>query len=183
MKGAYLIAGIALVLSVVGVVLGLAGRQSPSGEPVGATPGGDFTNFVDFQAGNKWSGIVATTSQGSVTVTAAEFRRWASSGVVSYAPGLVGATTVTLPASSTISDLVPKAGDRQTFCVRNATSTAGTTVILAGGTGVNLTVASSSTTILGSTKLITGKVGCITLVRQAATATTFDIDALLTVYQ
>lgn len=174
------------VLAVMALVLASASFLKPTEvvrEPYGAVPGGDFTNKVNFMGGVMNSGLVASTSQGaSITVTAAEFRQWADAAVVSFRQGLLADTTLTFPASSSVPSLVPKAGDRQTFCIRNATSTAALNVTLAGSTGINLLVASSSATALGSKNLATGKVGCITLVRQPATATTFDIDALLTIF-
>ncbi len=168
----------ALISGIVAALIGVLWFHTPS-HPLGATPGSDFYNQVIFNAGVQNSTIVATSSANSVTLTAAEFRQWANAAVVSYTPQLP-APTITLPASSTIAFLVPKPGDRQTFCIRNATSTAGTLVTIAGATGVNLLVA---TTTAGTPKVMnTGKVACITLVRQAATATTFDIDALMTSY-
>lgn len=172
------------VIAVAGLVLGGLAYTSTDSQSLGATPGGDFTNLVNFSGGVVNSGLVATTSQGSsVTISAAEFRNWANSSMVEFKQGLVATPTLTFPASSSLSALVPKPGDRQTFCIRNATSTASLNVILAGSTGVNLNVASSSVSALGAVNLATGEVGCITLVRQSATATTYDIDALLTVFK
>ena len=152
-------------------------------QPLGVAPGNDFFGQVNFMGGVVNSRQVATTSNGTaITVGANEFRDWANGSVVSFTKVATAATTLTFPASSTVSSLVPRAGDRQTFCIRNATTTAGLNTILAGSTGINLVVASSSVSALGSKSLLTGKVGCITLVRQPATATTFDIDALLTVF-
>jgi hypothetical protein len=169
------------VIAVVALVLGGFALTRESA-PLGATPGGDFTNPVIFLSDIMRSNAVASSSQGSQTVGAAEFRRWSAASTVAFSPGLVAGATITLPASSTVPDLVPKAGDTKTFCVRNATTTTNVAVTLAGSTGINLVVASSSATALGSKVLLTGKVGCITLVRQPATATTFDIDALLTIF-
>jgi hypothetical protein len=151
--------------------------------PLGATPGNDFFGQVNFLGGVLNSGSVATTSQGSVTVTAAEIKQWANASAVSYSPGLVAGATLTFPASSTLSSFLPKPGDSAKFCVRNATSTTNVPVTFAGGSGTNLLVASSSATAVGSTKLFTGKVGCFTAVRQVATATTYDIDFLFTAFQ
>lgn len=157
--------------------------SSTGGPAFGAAAGPDFYNQAAFYAGRVDKTQVATTSMGAaVTVTANEFTGWANAGAVSFTQGLPAASTLTFPASSTIANVVPNAGDRQTFCIRNATTTAALTTILAGSTGVNLLTASSSVSAVGSTKLTTGKVGCITLVRQAKTSTTFDIDALLTTF-
>lgn len=151
--------------------------------PSGATPGSDFTSLINVGGGMVNSGIIATSSMGSVTVGANEFTSWTKTSVVSLSPGLVAGATVTLPASSTIPSLVPKPGDRATFCVRNATTTAAVPLNFAGGTGTNLLVASSSATALGSAAIYTGKVACFTLVREPVTSTTFDIDVLMTVFK
>ncbi len=151
--------------------------------PVGAVPGGEFTEFVQLGGGVRFSGSIATSSEGSPTVKAAEFRSWVRSSLVSYSPGLVVGGTLTLPASSTIPDVVPKPGDRATFCMQNSTSTLLVPVTIAGGVGTKLLVASSSATAVGSTKLFTGKIGCFTLIREIATSSAYDIDVLLDVWQ
>lgn len=179
MKNTLISAGIAVLV----VVLGFVFMPRVINNTYGAVPGNDFTGQVSFAGGVVNSRLVATTSQGSsITISANEFRDWANGSIVSFKQGLVADATLTFPASSTVSSLVPKPGDRQTFCIRNATSTASLNVILAGSTGINLLVASSSATALGSKTIMTGKVGCITLVREPVTATTFDIDALLTMF-
>lgn len=152
-------------------------------ETVGAAAGTTHTERQEFLGGIIQSTLVATSSQGSQTVGAAEFRRWVNSGLVEYNPGLVAGGTITLPASSTIPDVLPKAGDRTSFCIRNSTTTAGVPLTVAGGTGLSMNVASSSATALGSTVIRTGEVGCFTMVRGSATASTFDLSALLVVYQ
>lgn len=150
---------------------------------LGATPGGDFYNQVNFAGGVVNSTNVSTSTNAAATITAAELTQWTRASVVSLIPNVVAAATFTLPASSTVPNIVPRAGDRAQVCVRNATTTANIALTLAGSTGINLTVASTSVSALGSKILLSGKVGCIEFVRQVQTATTFDIDALLTVYQ
>lgn len=168
-------AGLMFVLSPL-----LADTPIPS---LGAVPGSEFYNPVVIADGATVSGSFATTSQGSVTVTAAEFRKWVKSGLVSFSPGLLAGATITLPASSTIPDVLPRAGDRMSFCIQNSTSTANVALTFAGGVGTKLNVASSSATALGSTKLFTGEMGCFNLIREVATSSAFDINAMLEVYQ
>ncbi len=177
-----------VVIALVAVILALAGAyvftQKEPVQPVGGTAGPVSSELFEFQRNFFNSGQYATTSNGtSITLTANEFRAWANSSIVSFTPIATAASTFTFPASSTVSNLVPHAGDRQSFCFRNATSTAGVQITLAGSTGINLVVASSSVSAVGSKLVNSGKVACITLIRQAPTATTFDIDALLTAYQ
>jgi len=176
-------------LVVVGLVVGIVVlmgatffRTEPT-PPLGSASGQDHYFLENFRAGILNSGLIATSSQGSsITVTANEFAGWANSSLVSYAPGLL-TTTLTLPASSTLAMVVPKPGDSQEFCIQNATSTAGSYVTLAGGLGTKLLVASTSATVLGGTKITTGKIGCLTLIREAATSSAFDIDVLYKAYQ
>ena len=58
----------------------------------------------------------------------------------------VGPTTLTLPASSTLTSFIPNAGDRSTFYIRNGTSTTGATGVLtlAGAAGTILETASTT---------------------------------------
>ena len=166
-------------------VLGLSRPNAVTSvvDKLGVAAGPTHTEKQEFLGGVEYKTLVATSSQGSQTVTAAQFRQWVNSGLVEFSPGLVAGATLTLPASSTMPDVLPLAGDRQEFCLKNATTTAGVVVTIAGGTGLSLNVASSSATALGSAVIRTGEVGCFTLVRGSATATTFDISALFTVFQ
>lgn len=149
--------------------------------PYGATAGGDFYQQADFFAGEVRSGAVATTSNGGA-VTAAEFRNWIANSVVQFKPS-IAAVTVTMPASSTISAVLPKSGDRSSICIFNATSTAGTKITLASGLGTQLRVASSSGTALGGLQVDTGATACITFIRQNATSTGYDIDGLVSIFK
>lgn len=150
---------------------------------LGGASGPTYTEQQEFLGGVVMGGVHATTSQGNVTVTAGEFKSWLNSGLVSFSPGLLAGATITLPASSTIPNLVPKAGMSQRFCIQNATSTANIAITLAGGTGTKFLVASSSATALGSTKIFTGKVGCFTFIREVATSSASDIVGLFEAYQ
>lgn len=87
-----------------------------------------------------------------------------------------GSLTLTLPASSTLTSVVPSAGDRQDICIVNGTSTAAITIKLAAGTGIDLyTVATSTISGAGGVLPIGPQVmGCVTFVRQADT----DVSAL-----
>lgn len=186
MKDYLIPAIIAVVLAVISTVLtvGFLSQHNATAPIIGATSGPDHYNLEQFFGGLLKGTQIATSSMGtSITVTANEFKGWSAAGVVSFTPGLVAASTVTLPASSTLSAIIPHAGDTQAFCIRNATTTANTQLILAGGTGTNILVASSSVSALGSKTILPGKVGCVTLVREALTSSSFDIDAVLTTYQ
>jgi len=57
--------------------------------------------------------------------------------------------TLTLPASSTLSNFAPNAGDVRVIWIRNASPTAATTTTIAAGAGITLKTAASSTPLLG----------------------------------
>ncbi len=94
----------------------------------------------------------------------------------------VGTDTVTFFASSTATTWLPTAGYTQNTCFYNGTTTANVNLIIAGGTGVNVQVASSSATALGSLVIGPQKQGCFTFTRGNTTATTFDISAALVTF-
>ena len=91
----------------------------------------------------------------------------------------VGATTFTLPASSTLSAMVPVAGDMFEQCWYNATTTAAMTITLAAGTGIDLEISTSSTNAL---TINPDGYACLKYVRKPATASAFDIGVLMTHY-
>lgn len=85
-----------------------------------------------------------------------------------------GASTWTLPATSSLTDMIPTAGDMQTTCllVSNATLT------LAAGTGMDLEIASSTDQVVGASSLAiaAGNSACLNFIR----ATTTDVTVQLT---
>lgn len=173
---------VAVIALLVGGLALYESSKAPA-QPVGAASGNDFFNQINTHAGQVNSTLLATTSQGSVTVTANEFGGWLNSSIVSYIPIATAAATITLPASSTLKGVLQNAGDKQSFCFRSATTTAGIYTTIAGGTGTNLLVASSSISALGGVVVMSGKVACFTAIRQPVSATAFDIDVLMTVYK
>lgn len=90
----------------------------------------------------------------------------------------VGALTITFPATSTLTSMVPSAGDTQETCLYNATSTSAATITITAGAGMDLERVATSTTS-GSTGVLaipaTGS-ACFKFVRQTNT----DISVLMT---
>lgn len=87
------------------------------------------------------------------------------------------AITITLPATSTLTSMVPAAGDRQETCIYNATSTTAATITLAAGAGMDLERTATST-VTGSTGVlaIAGRnSACLTFIREPDT----DISVLM----
>lgn len=137
-------------------------------------------SLAQFDAGILHSSTLSTSTPASVTLAASDI-----SGIESIVmlPSATLGITATLPASSTLSAVVPTAGDWAESCITNATTTTGASITIAGGTGTNLLVASSSATALGSKVLLPGKTGCIRFFRIGAGNNSSDINALLTVFQ
>jgi hypothetical protein len=79
--------------------------------------------------------------------------------------------TLTLPASSTLTTMIPTAGDRQELCIINGTTTASKTITFTAGTGDDLyTVATSTISGAGGVLPIGPQVmGCFTFARQLDT--------------
>lgn len=93
-------------------------------------------------------GITATTTLGTTsTLLATAFD---TENVIEAIPG--GASwTITLPASSTLSTFIPTAGQARSIYIRNATTTAGINMTIAGGTGTVLRSASTTAIIQSDT--------------------------------
>lgn len=72
-----------------------------------------------------------------------------NSSLVSFA-NFGGATTITLPASSTLTSFLPNAGDMETSVIYNASSSGALTI--SGGTGVTL-LSASTTAVIQATKI------------------------------
>lgn len=91
-------------------------------------------------------GIRATsTTNTSETLLATDFD---TENVIDYTAN-TGDTTLTLPASTTLTSFLPTAGQMRTVWIRNATTTAATDLIIVGGSGTLLKVASSTNQIGG----------------------------------
>jgi len=118
-------------------------------------------------------GVTASSTSASVTLAGTELD---TENVLDYTVN-VGSPTLTLPAST--SSMYPTtAGQMRTVWIRHATTTAASNLTIAGGTGVLLKKAATSTgaTIYGDTD--GGSHARIDLLRKANT----DVEAFLTVF-
>jgi hypothetical protein len=114
--------------------LGIGGRDQFTVTNLGALTDSALAEFDGglIQGG----GTFATTSTGSVTLSASSI---ASASVIEHTNA--GATTFTLPASTTMSTFLPSSGDTRTVYFLNLGTAKDT---IAAGTGIILTVASST---------------------------------------
>jgi len=122
------------------------------------------TGSLTLDGGYNLSGVTATTSNGNGTFTYSYICGKSSILVNNTA----GAVTLTLPATSTLpTTCIPTAGDRTSIAISNVGTS---TVTIATGTGITLSKATSTATILPSTMAV------IEFVRKANT----DISSLFT---
>lgn len=134
------------LIIVISVALSLLGSYlflRPTFQPGAAlNPQTTRTNPEYFQQGITTGGSSFSTSTYSTigTVTAASL---VQNGTYVMTPGITD-VTLTLPASSTLTALVPKAGDMKRIYFVNATSTAGIDVIFASGAGTYLITATGT---------------------------------------
>lgn len=183
---------IAIALSVVAIVLATLSLASP-----GMKAGNTTASFWDATLGYKVNGTFVISSARAAAFTTGGFtgKMTLDGGLLRSYPNSTSTTattqtfveadflnydtvlltpntnslTGTLMASSTMTNMIPTAGDRQDVCIFNATSTAGKNITLAAGTGIDLlTVATSTITGAGGVLAIAPQtMGCLTFVREA----------------
>lgn len=124
----------------------------------------DALSVKEFTQGGGVNSIATTGT--SYTLTAADLEDYS---VISFTPN-TGATTLTLPATSTWDVLVPDAGDMRVWVVENATSTA-TNVTLAAGTGIDLQEPDGQNVVLGQNNY-----AWVTCFREASTNVVCRVD-------
>lgn len=138
----------------------------------GALTGGTITTPVQFLE-NMTVGFskASTTSATTYTLTANDLGNQFGGYQTVFQTLSGGAATFTLPASSTIANIAPRAGMRTTQCWVSITNN----ITFAAGTGIDLDTASTSATDL---TFLAGKGGCLEFVRQ----TDSDLHVWLTEY-
>ncbi len=115
-------------------------------------------------AGNLKSFTNATSVPASLVIVEADILNF---DTILIAPTEAAADKAwTFPATSTITNMVPNAGDRQDTCFFNATGTAATTFSVVEGTGWFFKTASST---LSDLTTVAGGMSCFTFVRQTDT--------------
>lgn len=101
-----------------------------------------FTAAPVFNGGQLKSYTNASSSVTTGTLKESDILNY---DTVLWTPAGAAATkTLTFPATSTLTSFVPSAGDRQSTCFFNATTTAASTITYAAGSGIDLEVATST---------------------------------------
>lgn len=151
----------ALLIGVLGL-LGVAAFKEVPAPVIGAASGPEYYNRQFFRDNAIIGGtVLATSSRGTVTYTADNIK---NSKVIVHTA--TAALTANLPASSTLTDFIPRPGDTAIVYISPVT----TLITFAGGTGVDLNTASSTKNINA------GGLGSLEFVRKADS----DIEVLLT---
>jgi hypothetical protein len=135
--------GVAAVVALV-VAGGLVMLQPKPTQQLGSVPGVALfpTSVTTFTQGG---GITATTTAGAAaTLVATDMD---TENVIEVNNGTPSAT-ITLPATSTLSNFAPNPGDMRTVWIRNASTSAASAFTLAVGTGMTLKNGASSTPLL-----------------------------------
>lgn len=133
-----------IVALVIGLVIGAVGAVLVAPDPqLGGSGVVDELvsyNFADglhadkFSQGGSVLTFTATSTQAARTLTEAELL---NNAVINIASTNSPALTLTLPATSTMTTLLPDAGDMRTWIIDNQHAAATTTTIAAGG-GIDL---------------------------------------------
>ena len=178
-----IIAIIALGLGVVGITKSPVATpvpvSTPQEEKAGASSGGDVFSYLRVSgAFTQGGGITATSTSGNaVPLLATDFD---TENVIDVTLNVLDAT-LTFPATTTLTGVVPTPGMTRTIFIRNASTTAAMDLTVNGGTGVLMKYASTTPANVG---VITGDTdganyARVDLLRKANT----DIEALVTMFK
>lgn len=160
---------------------GVSGSSGKDGTTFGAASGPDVYAYATFFEGVRYAKTYASsTSNTSLTLASSDLGAGSSApyDTVRYTPN-VGTVTLTLPASSTLRQFLPSAGNLARQCWYNATGTVGVFITFAGGTGTSLNTSSSTATAVGSKNIGPGEWGCFAVVRNGTGANANDLSFLM----
>ncbi len=144
------------VATFTGTITAVAANLSGALDVIGALTVGGTTVVDEFTQGGL---ILATSTDATATVLrAADLLTYSGWKVTVNLTDL----TYTFPASSTLSALVPTAGDSRTWMIHNATTTTAIDVIFAAGTGSEIKGAGGAALTIDESSF-----GTITLFRKA----------------
>jgi hypothetical protein len=137
------------------VVIAIAGAyqfpkvQERVVEVLGANPGPEFLNLSFFKAGLVDGGGVYATTTTVATETLTSQILEKNKVIRMLGSATAAAITVTLPASTTMSNILPKPGDYRTWVIENGYTAAATTTTIAAGTGIDLQEPDGQNVVIG----------------------------------
>lgn len=144
-----------IVALVIGLVIGGAvgvffSADAPAVGGSGVVDRFTSFNFSDGLHGDKFSqgggALSIATTSASYTLTQAELE---DNNIIVFAAALAPAQTYTLPATSTLTTLLPDAGDYRTWVFENGHTAAATTTTIAAGTGIDLQEPDGQNVVIG----------------------------------
>jgi len=119
-----------------GIITYNEAQPQPQDQELGVASGTNHYQVETFWAGTSYGGALATSTSGSATtLKESELNKFS---MIVMTPN-VSSFSYTLPATSTLTSLLPSPGDSKTWTLINATTTTATTLTLVKGTGWNLT--------------------------------------------
>ena len=149
--------GISIVLLIGGVILGytmFSGGPATGGTTNyddlsvdSITVSGETTVGVINSNGGQGSGVFATTTVATATLLASSITDYSYLAVTPADAN----TALTLPATSTLSDLIPNAGQCYTIKLENVSSVAATTTTIVAGAGMDLQEPDGQNVVIGGT--------------------------------
>ena len=161
--------------TITGVGFVNTGDQTVGGT-FGVTGATTLDGLTTFNAGTVHSSPLSTS-------TTATTYTWVLADIDGYESIImtpnVGTLTITPFASSTAESYLPTAGDKTELCVFNATTT--TDVLITFVSGASFDIGTS--TYNAGLSINSGEWGCLDIMREPATVTTYDFGAILRVGQ
>jgi hypothetical protein len=142
-------------LSVAILVIAIAGAyvfpqvQTQMRDVFGVSAGPTHTEHQEFLSDATIGGAVyaTTTTAATETLTASVLER--NKVIRMLGSATAAAITVTLPATSTMSHIMPRPGDFRTWVIENGYTAAATTTTIAAGTGIDLQEPDGQNVVIG----------------------------------
>jgi hypothetical protein len=136
---------VSIALALVAIVIAFVALSKPAQivikETFGAQPGPDVFEHTSFNAAATFGGIRATsTNDTTATMLASDLK---DVSMIAFTPEAQG-ITLTLPASTTLSNFAPKPGNVRTVALCNASTSPLGHFTVAFGTGLNAHLATST---------------------------------------
>lgn len=116
----------------------------PTGAPL-VTSDFDAVRVKEFSQG----GGLVTIAQTSAAVTLTEDNLLNANVITFTASSTQAALTVTLPAASTMTSLIPNTGDYRSWVIENPFTAAATTTTIAAGSGIDLQEPDGQNVVIG----------------------------------